>query len=289
VGREALLENVIPALGFPFELLHRAMEIFDQRLLFRFMVIDDKLRLRIDLKTRFATRTLDFEKLSLSLRHTGIVAQSMLHMSCYSLDCETMDAVFAWILRYGYAGLFALLMLGIVGLPVPDETLLVFCGYLIWKGHFDPLATFLAGFGGSVCGISISYVLGRTCGHVVISRYGRWIGLTPQRLDRVHRWFDRLGTWLLSVGYFIPGVRHFTALVAGTAGLNWRAFALFAYFGAAFWVAFFLSLGYVMGEKWQQSSTTIHKYVLLILVIAVATGGVVWLVRRHRAARRDLK
>src|SRR6185437_2683024 len=119
-----------------------------------------------------------------------------------------MDAVFVWISHYGYAGLFALLMLGIVGLPVPDETLLVFCGYLIWKGNFHLFPAFLAGLGGSVCGISISYLLGRTCGHLVISRYGRFIGLTQGRVDLVHRWFDRLGTWVLAIGYFIPGVRH---------------------------------------------------------------------------------
>jgi membrane protein DedA with SNARE-associated domain len=195
-----------------------------------------------------------------------------------------MDAVFSWISNYGYAALFTLLMLGIVGLPVPDETLLVFCGYLIWKGNFHPLPTFLAGFAGSICGISISYLLGRTCGHIVIYRYGRLIGLTAERLDRVHRWFDHFGTWLLTIGYFIPGVRHFTALVAGTAGLSWRAFALFAYCGAAFWVATFLALGYVMGEKWQQSSARFHKYALLALAAAVAIGLVVWLVRKRRPA-----
>ncbi len=195
-----------------------------------------------------------------------------------------MDAVFSWISHYGYAGLFALLMLGIVGLPVPDETLLVFSGYLIWKGNFHPFPTFLAGFGGSTCGISISYLLGRTWGHAVIYRYGRFIRLTPERLDLVHRRFDRLGSWLLTVGYFVPGVRHFTALVAGTAGLRWRAFALFAYGGAALWVATFLSLGYVMGENWQQSSATFHKYALLTLAIAVGIGFVVWLIRKRRLA-----
>jgi membrane protein DedA with SNARE-associated domain len=193
-----------------------------------------------------------------------------------------MDAVFAWITSYGYAGLFTLLMLGIVGLPIPDETLLVFCGYLIWKGNFHPLPTFLAGFGGSICGISISYLLGRTCGHIVILRYGRLIGLTQERLDRVHRWFDHLGSWLLTIGYFIPGVRHFTALVAGTAGMSWRAFALFAYCGAAFWVGTFLTLGYFMGEKWQQSSAAFHKYTLLGLAAAIVIGVAVWLARRRR-------
>ena len=192
-----------------------------------------------------------------------------------------MDAVFVWISHYGYAGLFALLMLGIVGLPVPDETLLVFCGYLIWKGTFHLFPTFLAAFGGSICGISISYLLGRTCGHLVISRYGRFIGVNHRRLDLVHRWFDRLGTWVLTIGYFIPGVRHFTALVAGTADLNWPAFSLFAYSGAAFWVGTFLALGYVMGEKWQESSAMFHKFALLAIVVALVLGLAVWLFRRR--------
>ncbi len=200
----------------------------------------------------------------------------------YSLDYQTMDAVFSWISSYGYAGLFALLMLGIVGLPVPDETLLVFCGYLIWKGNFRLLPTFLSGLGGSICGISISYLLGRTCGHIVIYRYGQLIGLTADRLDRVHRWFDHLGTWLLAIGYFVPGVRHFTAFVAGTTGLSWRAFALFAYCGAALWVSTFLTLGYIMGEKWQQSSATFHKYALLGLTIAVALAVAIWFIRKRR-------
>jgi membrane protein DedA with SNARE-associated domain len=193
-----------------------------------------------------------------------------------------MDAVFSWISQYGYIGLFSLLMLGIVGLPVPDETLLVFCGYLIWKGRLQPAETFLAGFGGSACGITISYLLGRTYGHKLIYRYGRYIGLTLERLDQVHRWFVRLGTWLLAIGYFIPGVRHFTALIAGTTELSWPVFALFAYSGAAIWVVTFLALGYVVGDSWQQTSTTFHKYALIAMTAAGALGPIVWLFRRRR-------
>ena len=173
-------------------------------------------------------------------------------------------------------------MLGIVGLPVPDETLLVFCGYLIWKGRLQPAETFLAGFGGSACGITISYLLGRTYGHKLIYRYGRYIGLTLERLDQVHRWFVRLGTWLLAIGYFIPGVRHFTALIAGTTELSWPVFALFAYSGAAIWVVTFLALGYVVGDSWQQTSTTFHKYALIVMTAAGALGLIVWLFRRRR-------
>ena len=194
-----------------------------------------------------------------------------------------MDGVFWWISQYGYAGLFVLLLLGIVGLPIPDETLLVFCGYLVWKGHLRLPTAFLAGFGGSICGISLSYFLGRYLGRRLVAQFGRYIGLTEQRMARVHDWFERIGEWLLAIGYFIPGVRHFTAVVAGTSGLEFPKFALFAYSGAAVWVAVFLSLGYSMGERWQNSSAEVHRYALIVLAVLAAIASVAWLARRKRS------
>jgi membrane protein DedA with SNARE-associated domain len=197
-----------------------------------------------------------------------------------------MDAVFAWVSHYGYAGLFALLMLGIVGLPVPDETLLVFCGYLIWTGRLHPGLAFLAGFLGSTCGITISYTLGRRLGRPLVGRYGKYIHLTEARFAKVNAWFDRIGGWLLAIGYFIPGVRHFTALTAGTSGFKALPFALFAYSGSAVWVAFFLGVGYVVGEEWKQASMLVERYLLLFLTAAVIIGALVLLWLRARQKKR---
>ncbi len=196
-----------------------------------------------------------------------------------------MDIVFSWITQYGYFGLFALLMLGIAGLPVPDETLLTFCGYLISKGRFHPLTAFLTGFAGSSCGISLSYFIGRTYGHRFVLKYGRYLGITAQRLDRVHRWFDRFGPWLLTIGYFIPGVRHVTALVAGMSELRFGFFALFAYSGAAIWVTAFLSLGFVVGEKWKESTAAFHRYALWATGVGVVLIAAAWLIRKGRKAK----
>jgi membrane protein DedA with SNARE-associated domain len=196
-----------------------------------------------------------------------------------------MESLSQWISQYGYPGLFVLLVLGIVGLPVPDETLLVFSGYLIAKGHWHPLVAFAWAFGGSACGISVSYVLGRTFGHAAVERYGRYIHLTPARVERVHEWFRRFGNWLLSAGYFIPGVRHFTALVAGMSGLEFRIFAPFAYFGAAVWVTFFLSLGYWFGENWRSIVLLTHRLTLPVIAVCCVAAAILWALR-SRANRR---
>jgi membrane protein DedA with SNARE-associated domain len=193
-----------------------------------------------------------------------------------------MHSVFAWITHYGYPALFSLLVLGIVGLPVPDETLLTFCGYLIYTGRLHFGLTFLAGFSGSICGISISYILGLRFGRFVLNRFGKYIRLTPIRILQVEQQFQRYGPGLLSVGYFIPGVRHFTAVVAGMSGLRFTRFVVFAYLGAAIWVASFLTLGYVVGERWEHTTEVVHRYLLIATAVAAIVAVIVWLIRRRR-------
>jgi membrane protein DedA with SNARE-associated domain len=197
-----------------------------------------------------------------------------------------MESLIEWLSQYGYLGLFAALMFGIAGLPIPDETLLVFSGYLISAGRFRPVSTFLVGFAGAASGISLSFLLGRTLGYAAVAKYGRYIHLTAERVCLVERWFEKAGNWLLSVGYFIPGVRHFTALVAGMSGLPFRVFAPYAYAGAAVWVAFFLTVGYVVGENWRAALRVIHHYTSAFVVLLLLAGGILWWMRSKGPARR---
>ena len=197
-----------------------------------------------------------------------------------------MELVLDWITRYGYPGLFALLMFGIAGLPIPDETLLMFSGYLISQGRLNPIFTFIAGFAGSVSGISLSYAAGRFVGQPVLFRYGRYVGITPAHLDQVRCWYGRTGEWLLTFGYFIPGVRHFTALVAGMSQLGLRIFAIFAYLGAAIWVATFLGIGYIVGENWQKALDLIHRYTTTAVISLAAIIAVAWWIRSKIVKRR---
>src|SRR2546430_13862822 len=97
-----------------------------------------------------------------------------------------METLLAWIQNYGAISLFFLMMLGIVGLPVPDETLLVFSGYLIFKGKLHPLFTFSMALLGSMTGITVSYLLGRIFGLKLIHKYGRYFHFTEERFQKVH-------------------------------------------------------------------------------------------------------
>jgi len=195
-----------------------------------------------------------------------------------------MEIVLNWITHYGYFGMFALLVLGIVGLPVPDEAMLTFAGYLVFKGQLKLAPTLAAGFLGSVCGITLSYILGRATGYLLIEKYGPKLHIKMERVHMVHDWFHRLGRFTLTIGYYVPGVRHLTAYVAGASELEYPIFAIFAYAGAAMWSASFITLGYFLGDHWDTASAEIHRYIIAVCVAAAAAGGMYWLWRkRHRS------
>jgi len=193
-----------------------------------------------------------------------------------------METALGWVTQYGAVALFFLMAFGIIGLPIPDETLLVFSGYLIYKGTLNPLFTFSMALMGAVTGISVSYLLGRLYGHKLIHKYGRYFHLTEERYQKVHNWFERIGRWSLFFGYYIAGVRHFTAMVAGASELEYPRFAAFAYSGAFMWVGTFLSLGYVIGDRWQAASEQAHIYLLRVAIVIGVMLAIYLLVRRIR-------
>ena len=191
-----------------------------------------------------------------------------------------MEIITQWISHYGYFGLFSLLMLGIVGVPVPDETLLTFAGYLIFKNQLSFPLTLLFAFLGSSTGISISYGLGRSLGLFLIHKYGRYVLITPEKLELVHRWFLRRGRWSLPIGYFVPGVRHLTAYVAGASRLELPVFAAFAYSGALVWSTTFILLGYSLGDKWEFVLSKLQDNIFEGTLIVAAILAVVWTLRK---------
>lgn len=165
------------------------------------------------------------------------------------MECLPIDETFSnWLIQYGSIVLFVFLMLGIIALPIPDETLMIFAGFLMNTGKLHIPSTIVAAYLGSVCGITLSYLLGRTVGHYFTHNYGKHFGMTPERLDRVEKWLQKYGKWTLILGYFIPGIRHLTGVATGMAYVSFKEFALFAYTGAAIWVATFLSIGYFFGN-----------------------------------------
>jgi len=183
----------------------------------------------------------------------------------------SLDTLSDWIVHYGSFSLFILLALGIIALPVPEETLMMVTGLLMSQGKLPLVETICAALFGSMTGITTSYLVGRSAGIYMIHKYGKWFGITEERMKKAHEWFDHFGKWSLPIGYFIPGVRHFTGIIAGLTELDFKTFALFAYSGAILWVTFFLSVGYFFGgaafNLYEQIEFTSDRIIILCVIV----------------------
>jgi membrane protein DedA with SNARE-associated domain len=182
------------------------------------------------------------------------------------------------ITKYSYLEIFIALGLGIVGLPIPDETLMAYAGFLVFQGKLNYLYTILVAFTGTSCGITIGYFLGRTFGNPFIKRYAAKMHVNPDDIQDAEKFYNQYGKFALFIGYFIPGVRHLTAIFAGTSLMPYRTFALFAYTGGFFWTITLVSLGYFLGEKWRHVYMYSHRFIipLVLLSIIVVIIGIYW-------------
>ncbi len=190
-----------------------------------------------------------------------------------------METIQIWVSHYGYFGIFSLLMLGIVGIPIPDETLLTLTGYLIFRGTLHPVPAFLSAFLGCSFGISVSYAIGSTFGHQILLKYGHYVHITEARLGKAHNWFEKVGRWALLIGFFIPGFRHIVAILAGTSELQLWEFVLFAYSGALLWTTTFMSIGYYFGDKWEVILHDVSHHTVLVSALILALVIIFYYVR----------
>jgi membrane protein DedA with SNARE-associated domain len=154
------------------------------------------------------------------------------------------QSIALWVGQYGYPAIFLLLVGGIVGLPVPDQLLLVIAGYLVLTKSLAVLPTLAVAVLGSITGITLSYLLGRYSGGCVSKTR-----FAAGRLDHARNWFERYGSWTLIFGYFIPGIRNLIGFTSGMMRLQVRQFAPYAYVGAVVSSVTCVAVGYFFGEQ----------------------------------------
>lgn len=179
-----------------------------------------------------------------------------------------MHTILIIIIRYSYWGIFAVIGLGVLVLPIPDEMIIAYVGFLIFKGKINLFLAFFAALAGTICGSTASYLLGRYYGYRFLEKYADKIHLNPDHVRSALTIYNQYGKFALVIGYFIPGVRHLTAIFAGTSLISYRTFALFAYIGGFIWVAAFISLGYFLGEEWHHFSKYAYHYIVPIVLVS---------------------
>ena len=189
--------------------------------------------------------------------------------------------------HYGYLAVLALVMVEDFGVPVPGETILILGAVYAGAGRLNIALVALLGFIGAVLGDNIGFAIGHFGGRRLVLRYGRYILLTPKRVDRASDFFDRHGGWIIIVARFIEGLRQANGIIAGISGIRWAKFLAFNAIGAALWVAVWTSVGYLSGSHIDTIYDTAARYstYLAIALAAVLLACIFRHVVRARRAR----
>lgn len=195
-----------------------------------------------------------------------------------------------WLLEnWGYIAIFAVVILGNMGLPIPEETILILAGYLVWEGKLRLPIVLGVGVVSAILGDNLGYWLGREFGRRTVERYERWIFVTPARLDATQRIVARYGPLAVFAARFIPGVRFLAGPVAGITGVRPLPFIVANVLGASLYVPASVGIGYAVGLGWGAYLTRLEKaawrleHVVLIFALCVTLLLLVW--RAVRAAR----
>jgi membrane protein DedA with SNARE-associated domain len=190
--------------------------------------------------------------------------------------------------NYGYLAVVGLVLLEDFGVPVPGETMLILGAVYAGAGKLNIVLVGLLGFCGAVVGDNIGFAIGHFGGRRLVERYGRYILLTKERIDKAQGFFERHGGKIITVARFIEGLRQANGIIAGISGLHWAKFLAFNALGAALWVAVWTTIGYVSGNN---IDTIYHDATRYSTYFAIAFGVVVlalivrWVVRRRRSRR----
>jgi membrane protein DedA with SNARE-associated domain len=184
-----------------------------------------------------------------------------------------------WLGQYGYPAIFFLLIAGIVGVPVPDQLLLVVSGYLILTRSLSAAPTLLAAVLGSICGITLSYIIGLCSG-----TYLQKTRFAAGRLEKARSHFERFGSWTLIFGYFVPGIRNLIGFTSGMMRLKLRDFAPSAYIGAIVSSVTCVALGYFLGSQASWVLASVGRFGLL----AIAAAAIFFMRRAIRNGTPDI-
>jgi len=175
-----------------------------------------------------------------------------------------LESVLHLINEYGYLGLYISMSITIIGIPIPGESILTFAGYLAFQKDLYLIPTIISASLGSFTGVTISFFLGRILSDKLLNKRKTFFSISESNLIKTKKWLEYYGSWILMFGYYIPGVRHLTAIMAGSTQIKYSRFALFAYIGGFLWSLTFILLGYYVGKKWMSIIAQIHNHIFII-------------------------
>jgi len=181
----------------------------------------------------------------------------------------------------GYFGIFLLMFLESTFFPFPSEVIMIPAGYLAYKGEMNLVMVIVVGILGSVAGALFNYYLARHFGRAFLLRYGKYMLIKPQTLEKLEAFFRKHGELSTFNGRLIPGIRQLISLPAGLAKMNVVKFSFYTALGAGIWVIVLVALGYLLGSN----EALLSKYLrsaTLIALLSVLLVTLFYIIRKRR-------
>ena len=195
-----------------------------------------------------------------------------------------LEALASPLEHYGLWAIFFLVLVEDFGIPVPGETVIIAASIYAGSGRLNVVAVGLVAFFAAVFGDNIGYGIGRFGGRRLVDRWGKYVFLTPERLDKAEEFFDRQGAKIITIARFIEGLRQANGIIAGITKMHWLRFIAYNALGAALWVGTWVSIGYFAGQHINTIYSVITRYSLYVAIAAVVV--IVGLIARHVVRRR---
>jgi membrane protein DedA with SNARE-associated domain len=188
--------------------------------------------------------------------------------------------------HYGYLAVGGFVLLEDFGVPVPGETMLIAAAVFAGSGHMNIALVVLVAVAGAIIGDNIGFAVGHFGGRPLVERFGRYVFLTPTRLDHAEEYFNKHGGKIVTIARFIEGLRQLNGLLAGIVGMHWAKFLAFNALGAVLWVCTWAGLGYFAGENIDEIYGVFERYKWFVIaaIVVVVAILITRSVRRGRGA-----
>ena len=183
---------------------------------------------------------------------------------------EIVNFIVDTVESLGYIGIFIMMFLESSFFPFPSEVVMIPAGYLAYKGEMSLTLAIIAGILGSLAGAIFNYFLAIKFGRAFIQRYGKYILLKEEALERVEIFFAKHGHISTFTGRLIPAIRQYISLPAGLAKMNLLSFSIYTSLGAGIWVLILALLGYFIGSN----QNLIDEYLKVIIISILITLAV---------------
>jgi len=204
--------------------------------------------------------------------------------------------VTSFLAHYGVLAVFLLMMVDAV-FPAASEVVMVYGGALasgalthevdVLGGHTTGFGAYLAvvaaGVLGYQIGADIGWLAGIRGGRPLLEQRGRWFHLTPERLDRAERWFDRWGDWAALVGRVTPVARSFISIPAGVFEMRFGRYNVLTLIGNGIWCAVLAGIGWAAGTGYKSFDHG-FRYLEYAVVAGIVVLAAYWVLRRRRTA-----